>query len=169
MTAKPQEKPESATASTPTKSTSPIDSEELLRVKGGWLTTDRSIPVEDDDIAHGVKRDQWGCAIVRAIQKKYPGALRVRVNAQLIGFSLDEIRYTYPTPPEAVEGIIKPFDQGGKAEPMTLRLRGGKMRDVEHSDDRTLQVQRNYKRDRKSEVTERQGQMSPNYHEYERF
>jgi len=148
---------------------------ELTKVEGGWLTADRTIPVEADDVEHGVRRDQWGCAIVRAIQKKYPSATRVRVNAKITGFTIGEIRYTYPTPPEAIEGIIKPFDQGKteQIEPMTLRLRAGKMREVSHSDERARIIKRTDNRaraeQRKKNPSEREALMSPNWHEYERF
>lgn len=142
---------------------------ELTKVNGGWLTHDRFFNVTEDDITHGRARNQWGCAVVRAIQRKHPDALRVRVNAKLIGFTIDEVRYTYPTPPEAVEGILKPLDTGGTPEPMTLRLRGGKMKEVIHTEDRVREVKRTYNRERRGTQTDRERQMSPNYHEYERF
>jgi hypothetical protein len=146
--------------------------QELLKVNGGWLTPDRSIPVDPDDIEHAVARDQFGCAIVRAIQRRYPDAVRVRVNAELIGFSIGEQRYTYPTPPEAVEAIIKPLDTGGKPEPIVVRLRGGKVKDVEHNTDRTTLNRANvHNREIRSERKRsgRQDQMSTQYHEYNRF
>lgn len=146
--------------------------EDLTKVEGGWLTHDRSVKVKQEDIDHGVRRNQWGCAVVRAIQRQYPEALRVRVNAKLVGFTIGETRYTYPTPPETVEQLIRPFDQGEleKVEPQTVRLRAGKMKDVEHADDRTLVQHRTYNRDyRARRSTERAAQMSPNYHEYERL
>ena len=145
-------------------------SNDPTKVDGGWLTADRTVKITESDIAHGRVRDQYACAIVRAIQRQYPDAVRVRVNAKYVGFSIGELRYTYPTPKEAIDAVIKPFDQGGKAEPMTLRLKGGKMKDVIHSDERALEARRNDKRDKKGrEVSERQAQMSPHYSEFERF
>jgi len=149
--------------------------QDLTKVAGGWLTPDRAVKVKQEDIDHGVRRNQWACAIVRAIQRQYPEAIRVRVNAKLVGFTVGETRYTYPTPPAAVEAIIKPFDQGKPEEvqPTTVRLTAGKERDVEHADDRLLAQHRQYNRDyrarRATETTDRQSQMSPNYSEYERL
>jgi hypothetical protein len=157
---------------TSTSQNSKQNGEDLLKVNGGWLTPDRSIPVDPDDIEHAVARDQFGCAIVRAIQRKYPDAVRVRVNTQLVGFSIGEQRYTYPTPPEAVEAIIKPLDTGGKPEPIVVKLRGGKVKDVEHNTDRsTLNRNNVHNREVRSERKRsgRQDQMSTQYHEYNRF
>jgi hypothetical protein len=131
------------------------------------MTADRAIQLNNEDIEHARKRDQYGCAIVRAIQRQYPEALRVRVNAKLVGFTIKDIRYTYPTPPEAVEQIIKPFDQGKNIEPTVVRLRAGKMRETTHGDDRQLEMKRGKKRNMPR--TERADQMSPHYHEFERF
>lgn len=151
-----------------------MDHDELTKVEGGWLTPDRRILVTQEDIDHGLARNQYNCAIVRAIQRKYPEAVRVRVNAKLIGFSIGEERFTYPTPPEAVESIIKPFDQGGKPEAGWITLKAGKVKDVEHSDERTLAQSRVYNRawrteQRRKGISARQEQMSPNYTEFERF
>ncbi|HEV2352688.1 MAG TPA: hypothetical protein VGR89_00455 [Puia sp.] len=144
--------------------------EELSKVNGGWLTPDREIRVQQDDIDHARQRDQWGCAIVRAIQRTFPDAIRVRVNAKLTGYSIGETRYTFPTPPEAVEAIIKPFDQGKPVEPTTIKLRAGKMKDVQHADNRVLQQKRSVKRNEVyKERSDREKQMSTNYREYERF
>lgn len=146
------------------------DGEALTKVNGGWLTADRHVTVLQEDIDHGKQRDQWGCAIVRAIQRANPRALRVRVNAKLIGFTIDEIRYTFPTPPEAVEAIIKPFDRNEEVVPTTLRLRGGKMKDALHATDSLRQTKREYQRNKpETPVSSRMAQMSPTYKEYERF
>lgn len=146
------------------------NSSELTKVDGGWMTHDRVVPILQEDIDHGKQRDQWGCAIVRAIQRKFPDSMRVRANAKLIGFTIGEARYTYPTPKSAVEQIIKPFDRGEEIQPTVLRLTGGKVKDAIHSDIKAREVMRNNKRDRKNrEVSERQQQMSPTYAEYERF
>jgi hypothetical protein len=150
-----------------------VAAQELTKVAGGWLTPDRAVKVTQKDIDHGVKRNQWACAIVRAIQRQYPDAIRVRVNAKLVGFTIDETRFTFPTPPSAVEAIIKPFDQGKieDVKPTTVRLTAGKERDVEHADDRTLTAHRQYNREYRANraKTERAEQMSPNYSEYERL
>jgi len=149
------------------------ESAELTKVNGGWLTHDRAIEVSQDDIDHGVERDQWGCAIVRAIQRKYPEAMRVRVNINLVGFSINETRYTFPTPEAIVESIIQPFDTGHKAEiePQVVVLTGGKMKDVVHSSDRARSDKRNDGRERRTQrkLSARENQMSPSYHEFNRF
>ena len=154
-----------------------IDAEtasELLVVNGGYSTHDREINVNDEDIAHARARDQHNCAIVRAIQRKYPDAVRVRANTEHIGFSIGEERYTYPTPPEAIEVIIKPLDTGHIPEPATIRLRNGKVKPVQHNTDRALLAERRRWREIPDEVKDnypsrRSAQMSPGYREIYRI
>lgn len=97
------------------------------------ITYNRDIDVEQQDIDEAVPRDQYQCAIVLAIQRRYPEALRVTVNAKQIAFSIREDRFVYPTPAEAIEAIIKPLDTGGTPEPVTIKLRGGIVKDVQTS------------------------------------
>jgi len=149
------------------------DAEELIKINGGYSTQDREIRVSADDIEHAKARDQHNCAIVRAIQRKYPEAIRVRANTEHIGFSIGEERYTYPTPPEAIEAIIKPLDTGHIPEPATIRLRNGKVKPVEHNTDRAL-VERKRWRNTPDEVKDnypsrRSAQMSPAYREINRI
>lgn len=77
------------------------------------------IEISDDDLAVAAQKDKWGCAIVCAIQRKYPTALRVAVDEHTIRFSLpgEQTRYIFETPPEVREHVIKPFDQGQPIEP----------------------------------------------------
>lgn len=142
---------------------------------------DRQLPVTQEDIDHAVARDQFNCAIVRAIQRKYPEAVRVRANSKHIGFSLpaEDNRYTYPTPPAAVDRIIKPLDRNEPPEPMRLHLSGGEVRQIHHGYDDPASAEHSRKeRDRerarnpeekRQRPSSRQQQMSPGWAEYERF
>lgn len=71
-----------------------------------------------EDEAFARTQDRYNCLIVRCIQRQIPDATRVMVDNKHIAFSLerDDTRYTFITPPEVVENIIKPFDRG---EPIT--------------------------------------------------
>lgn len=133
---------------------------------------DLDITVSKADIEHAVGRNQFNCAIVRAIQRKYPEATRVRVNAEWIGFTLpdEDKRFTYPTPPKAVETIIKPLDTGGAPKPGRLKLSDGDYRGIQHNPPGRKKAMR----DRQREVTTRRKQMSPQQKapqksEYNRF
>ena len=70
------------------------------------------VNIKPEDEAYAQRQDQWNCAIVRSIQRSVPDALRVTANSKKIAFTLerDDCRYEFITPPEVVEGIIKPFD-----------------------------------------------------------
>lgn len=78
------------------------------------------VDITDDDEKWARQRNRYNCAIVRAIQRTLPDALRVRADAKEIAFSLpqDDTRYYFRTPPEVVKNVIKPFDQG---QPITDR------------------------------------------------
>lgn len=126
------------------------------------ITYNRDVNVEQEDIDGAVPRNQYQCAIVRAIQRQYPQAIRVTVNSNKIGFTIREDRFVYPTPPEAVEAIIKPLDTGGTPHPITLQLRGGVVKDVQASAPSSEQARiqhRDYERkvaaDRKRKMTNR--------------
>lgn len=112
------------------------------------LAPDDSVRVNDEDCIYAIKSNQYQCAIVRAIWRKYPKARRVRVNKNTIAFSIDEERFVYPTPESAVESIIKPLDTGGAPEPGLVRLKGGIVKPVEHLDGANTQAER----DRRAEV-----------------
>ena len=133
---------------------------------------DRNITVSAADIQHGLSRNQFNCAIVRAIQRTYPEAQRVRVNAEWIGFTMpdEQTRYTYPTPDKAVKTIIQPLDTGSVPKPGRLRLENGEARPVQHNPPGKKKA----KRDRYREATTRRKQMSPQQHapqhsEFKRF
>lgn len=83
-----------------------------------------AVNVTDEDYAYAEKQNQWACAIVRAIQRQLPAASRVIVNKEHIAFTLetDDYRYTFDTPPEAVENVIKPFDRGEHPKPYSFQL-----------------------------------------------
>lgn len=108
------------------------DSELLRQSDGSYLTPDRTYRVNDEDIANAVAADQWNCAIVCAIQRQVPDAMRVTANKKHIAYSVGETRFIFPTPPDAVEKIIKPLDTGQEVKPMTIRLQNGRARPVVH-------------------------------------
>lgn len=86
-------------------------------------TRDRylAVTIQPEDIAWAEAQNSGRCAIVRAIQRELPDAVRVIANTKIIAFSLDteDYRYTFPTPQEAIDNIIKPFDLGQTIEPGT--------------------------------------------------
>ena len=97
-----------------------------------WLAPDDTVRVLDEDIAEGIRANQFNCAIVCAIQRKYPEAKRVRVNSGTIAFSIGEERRIYPTPEVTVETMIKPFDRAETPTPGIVRLKGGIAKEVIH-------------------------------------
>lgn len=105
------------------------------------LAPDDSVRVNEEDCIYAVKANQFQCAIVRAVWRKYPEARRVRVNKNTIAFSIGEERFVYPTPETAVESIIKPLDTGGAPEPGLVRLKAGIVKPVEHKEDRNAATQ----------------------------
>lgn len=140
--------------------------------RGYLRAPEQDITVTKADIEHAVGRNQFNCAIVRAIQRKYPEATRVRVNAEWIGFTLpdEDRRYTYPTPQKAIETIIKPLDTGGTPKPGRIRLADGDYRGIQHNPPGKKKAARDHAR----EVTTRRRQMSPQQKapqksEYNRF
>ena len=78
----------------------------------------------EEDIAFATRQNRYACLIVRCIQRTLPDAVRVMVDSKHIAFSLerDDTRYTFETPPEVVERIIKPFDRKEPVEPFTFTL-----------------------------------------------
>lgn len=78
----------------------------------------------EEDIAFATRQNRYGCLIVRCIQRTLPDAVRVMVDSKHIAFSLerDDTRYTFVTPPEVVERIIKPFDRNEPVESFTFTL-----------------------------------------------
>lgn len=106
------------------------------------LAPDDSVRVTDEDVLYAIKSNQYQCAIVRAVWRKYPEARRVRVNKNTIAFSIGEERFVYPTPEAAVESIIKPLDTGGAPEPGLVRLKAGIVKPVEHKEGAGTQAER---------------------------
>lgn len=78
----------------------------------------------EEDIAYATRQNRYACLIVRCIQRTIPDAMRVMVDSKHISFSLerDDTRYTFETPPEVVEKVIKPFDRNEPVEPFTFTL-----------------------------------------------
>jgi hypothetical protein len=78
------------------------------------------VDITPEDERWAVVSNQHNCLIVRAIQRKIPEAIYVRADEKTIAFSLPDdttggpegTRYTFKTPPEVVNHVIKPFDQG---------------------------------------------------------
>jgi hypothetical protein len=66
------------------------------------------------DIDTGTAQNRWDCIIVRAIQRKFPEAIRVRVDTERIAFTMadKDRRISMPTPPEVIENVIKLLDLG---------------------------------------------------------
>lgn len=107
------------------------------------------VPVSQADIDEGIRVNQFNCAITRAIQRQVPSAVRVKVNSKAIAFSLEDsdVRVTFPTPQEAIDEVIKPFDRNENPKPTVIRLKGGKVRDRDHdSDSRKARKKREWMR-----------------------
>lgn len=143
---------------------------------GTQAAPDMVISINQDDINHGIARNQFNCAIVRAIQRRFPDAQRVRANSEHIGFSIEseDTRYTFPTPASAVENVIKPFDKGQTPKPTRIHLMGGTVRPVKHHDAEKARERRDKMREVPPEVkanypSARFRQMSPQFAEYDRF
>jgi hypothetical protein len=92
------------------------------------------IKVENEDFVNAVAGDRYNCALVWAIRRQFPDALRVSVNTDHVAFSIDETRYVYPTTEHIVETVIKPLDQGGECKPVTVTLSNGVTKPVRHVD-----------------------------------
>jgi hypothetical protein len=90
------------------------------------------VKITPEDEAWGRHQDRWACALVRAIQREMPSALRVRVDTKDISFSLPNdhqagptgTRYYFETPADVVRDIIKPFDEHKVITGQTFRLIG---------------------------------------------
>ena len=84
-----------------------------------------NVKVETDDFVKAVQGDQYNCALVWAIHRKFPQAKRVAVNTESVRFSLDGMRYVYPSDETIVERVIRPLDTGGEVQPTTVKLHDG--------------------------------------------
>lgn len=135
------------------------------------ITYNRDIEVEQQDIDNAIPRDQYQCAIVMAIQRRYPDAIRVTVNAKHIAFSIREDRFVYPTPQEAIDAVIKPLDTGGKPEPVVIKLRGGVVKEVQASAPSTDETRRNQRAQSRTKTARQKRDPKPHNRksEWERF
>ena len=82
------------------------------------------VQILDEDVAYAKQQDRYACAIVRAIQRVLPQALRVRADTKEIAFSLpeDETRYYFQTPEDVIKKVIEPFDKTGNVPEYTFVL-----------------------------------------------
>jgi len=115
------------------------------------------VSVGVDEYARAVPGDQFQCAIVWAIRKKYPAAKRIRANAGEISFSIGDVRYHYPSDDEIVETVIRPLDTGGDLIPATVRLHDGYTTPVNYLDDDVLAAKRRQMAERASEARRNPG------------
>lgn len=112
------------------------------------------IEITKGDIELAKQRDRWGCAIVRAIQRQYPDATRVRVDTQAVAFTIGERRYVAPTPDEAITKIIKPLDEGKRVRPTTIKLTDVESMPKQHADPERIREGRHYSRTHEDNRTE---------------
>lgn len=108
------------------------------------------ISVGADDYARAVPGDQFQCAMVWAIRKKYPAAKRIRANAGEISFSMGDTRYHYPSDEQIIETVIRPLDTGGTLVPTTVRLHDGYTTPVNYLDEDKLAEKRRQMAERAS-------------------
>lgn len=96
------------------------------------------VEIDDEDLDWAERQNRYQCAIVRAIQRKIPTALRVTADVKHISFSLpeDDVRYTFDTPKDVVEKVIKPFDLGERpaVEDRSFVLSVGDTKPIRHID-----------------------------------
>lgn len=129
------------------------------------------VEISDDDLAVAAKQDKWGCAIVCALQRRYPNALRVAVDERHISLSMpdDDTRYTFETPAEVREHVIKPFDLGQPIDPEWRSFtidHAIEAKPMTHNPERN-RAERN--RIRRKRPTQNQPTKNPNARSYGRF
>ena len=78
------------------------------------------IHVNEEDLQWAQSQDRWNCAIVRAIQRENPDAVRVRVDTNQIAFTEGGHRYFYETPQLAIDRVIRPFDEHREVRPISF-------------------------------------------------
>lgn len=81
-----------------------------------------AVNVTEEDIAYARKKNRYACGIVRAIQRQIPEALRVTADRKTIRFSLNDWRYEFITPDDAIENVIKPLDTDQPTQPYSFQL-----------------------------------------------
>lgn len=96
------------------------------------------VPVGAEDFAKAVPGDQYKCALAWAIRRRYPNAMRIRVNRGEVSFSIGDQRRHYPSDERIVEQVIRPLDTGGELKPTTVRLHDGYTTPVRYSDEDQL-------------------------------
>lgn len=107
------------------------------------------VEITEADLLFAKKQDRYACAIVRAIQRAMPEALRVRADTKEIAFSLpdDGTRYYFQTPAEVVNNVIKPFDMGQQPIGQTFVLdRAYAVEPIQHSTAKQRQAIRDHRR-----------------------
>lgn len=80
------------------------------------------VQITADDISYAERQNRWACAIVRSIQRSRPEATFVKADKESISFTEHGHRYTYSTPPAAIERVIKPLDLGQHIQPTSFQL-----------------------------------------------
>lgn len=131
------------------------------------------VEISDDDLAVAVKQDKWGCAIVCALQRRYPNALRVTVDEKHISLSMpdDDTRYTFETPVDVREHVIKPFDLGQPIDPEWRSFtidHAIEAKPITHNADKSRKERNRIRRVRSSRV-QTQPSQNPNVRTYGRF
>lgn len=106
------------------------------------------VNVNAEDIAWANKQDRWACAIVRAIQREIPTATFVRADTETIAYSDGGHRYTYSTPMEAIENVIKPLDTGKKIQPFSFDLGAPTVKEVRKMTPELKKQMREHERNR---------------------
>jgi hypothetical protein len=128
------------------------------------------VQLTEEDLAWARSQDQWSCVVVRAIQRTLPDATRVKVNRREIAFSLDrdDTRYTFITPPEIVEKVLKPFDARKKPELLSFVLTDPIAAQPVHH--RTVEERHNARQHRHNAGTRKDpNSANPMTRSYERF
>ena len=110
------------------------------------------IPVGAEDFARAVPGDQYQCALAWAIRRRYPQAMRIRVNRGSVSFSIGDERRHYPSDENIVESVIRPLDTGGELKPTTVRLHDGYSVPVRYSDEDQLAKKRTDMAERASQA-----------------
>lgn len=87
------------------------------------------VEIKPEDLTYAKRQDRYGCAIVRAIERRIPEATRVRADDKRIVMTIPDAdsptgatRYYFETPLEVVNHVIRPFDQGMDIDPEWMRF-----------------------------------------------
>lgn len=81
------------------------------------------VNVIETDIEWGIAQDRWNCIFARALQREHPSATFVRVEVDTVAYTELGHRYTFDTPPELVDKVIRPLDTGKPVKPCVIVLR----------------------------------------------